>query len=180
VLIEGERRNVSQPDKVPLEVRDDIEQFLYYEADLLDDRQYREWLDLLADEITYEVRTRPNLDPMGNDDAIPPSIAFEDNKESLTWRVKRAESGMAWAEEPPSRTRYLISNIRVRQQDQALAVRSNFLLYRNRLETTVHFLVGTRRDSLLPVRTEEGFLITRRVVTLDQNVILANNLSMFF
>jgi 3-phenylpropionate/cinnamic acid dioxygenase small subunit len=87
---------------------------------------------------------------------------------------------MAWAEEPPSRTRYIITNVKIRVTDQGLQVRSSFLLYRNRLEIMTHFLVGERVDMLRPVDTEAGFVIARRVATLDQNVILSNNLSMIF
>lgn len=161
-----------------MELQYEIEQFYYHEAGLLDDARFREWLDLVTDDIDYTVGTRPTVDVF-SPDSVPPSLSFEDNKESLTWRVKRSETGMAWAEEPPSRTRYLITNIRITQNADEYLVRSNFMLYRNRLETMVHFLVGSRQDTLR--RATDGDLrIARRAVTLDQNVILSNNLSMFF
>jgi 3-phenylpropionate/cinnamic acid dioxygenase small subunit len=163
---------------VSVELQHEIEQFYYHEAELLDEARFREWLDLVSDDIEYTVGTRPTVDVF-SPDSVPPSLAFEDNKESLTWRVKRSETGMAWAEEPPSRTRYLITNVRITPAADEYLVRSNFMLYRNRLETMVHFLVGSRQDTLR--RTTEGELkIARRAVTLDQNVILSNNLSMFF
>jgi 3-phenylpropionate/cinnamic acid dioxygenase small subunit len=163
---------------VSVELQHEIEQFYYHEAELLDEARFREWLDLVSDDIEYTVGTRPTVDVF-SPDSVPPSLAFEDNKESLTWRVKRSETGMAWAEEPPSRTRYLITNVRITPAADEYLVRSNFMLYRNRLETMVHFLVGSRQDTLR--RTAEGELkIARRAVTLDQNVILSNNLSMFF
>jgi 3-phenylpropionate/cinnamic acid dioxygenase small subunit len=160
------------------ELQHEVEQFLYREAELLDDGKFREWLDLIAEEIEYTVGTRPTVDPF-SPESVPPSLAFEDNKESLTWRVKRSETGMAWAEEPPSRTRYLITNIRINEGAGRLLVRSNFVLYRNRLETSEHLLVGSREDILR--RGRDGHLLVAcRTVTLDQNVILSNNLSMFF
>jgi 3-phenylpropionate/cinnamic acid dioxygenase small subunit len=164
--------------KVSAELQHEVEQFYYYEAELLDAGQYREWLDLVAEDITYEVGTRPTVDAY-NEEAVPPSLAFEDDKRSLTWRVNRCETGMAWAEEPRSRTRYLITNVRITPAGDELTVRSNFLLYRNRLETTVHFLAGERQDTLRQAG-DGDFLIGRRTVTLDQNVILSTNLSMFF
>jgi 3-phenylpropionate/cinnamic acid dioxygenase small subunit len=160
------------------ELQHDIEQFCYREAELLDDGRFREWLDLIDEDIRYEVGTRSTVDPLGTD-PVEDSLAFEENKVSLTWRVKRSETGMAWAEEPPSRTRYLITNVQVTPVGDELAVRCNFMLYRNRLETMAHFLVGSRRDRLRR-QPDGGFLIARRSVTLDQNVILSNNLSMFF
>jgi 3-phenylpropionate/cinnamic acid dioxygenase small subunit len=164
--------------RVSAELQHEVEQFYYHEAELLDGGRYREWLDLVADDISYEVGTRPTVDAY-QEDAVPPSLAFEDDKRSLTWRVGRCETGMAWAEEPRSRTRYLITNVRITPAGDDLAVRSNFLLYRNRLETTVHVLAGERVDTLRPADGGE-FRIVRRAVTLDQNVILSTNLSMFF
>jgi 3-phenylpropionate/cinnamic acid dioxygenase small subunit len=164
--------------KVSAELQHQVEQFYYYEAELLDDGRYRDWLDLVSDDIIYEVGTRPTVDAY-NEEAVPPSLAFEDDKRSLTWRVNRCETGMAWAEEPRSRTRYLITNVRITPVGDELTVRSNFMLYRNRLETTVHFLAGERQDTLWPAGDGE-FLLVRRTVMLDQNVILSTNLSMFF
>ena len=179
MIIEEAMRAAGTGKRVSAELQHEVEQFLYEEADLLDNRQLREWLDLVAEDIRYEVRTRSNTDPY--DDTYPAtSLVFEDNLESLTWRVKRVESGMGWAEEPPSRTRYLITNVKIRPTEEGLEVRSSFLLYRNRLEIMNHFLIGERVDLLRPVDTEAGFVIARRVATLDQNVILSNNLSMIF
>lgn len=154
-----------------------VEQFYYAEADLLDSGQSREWLDLMAEDIVYQVGTRPTVEAFDEADA-PEALAFDDNFQSLEWRVKRTESGMAWAEEPKSRTRYLISNVRVARDGDDLQVTCNFLRYRNRLETTEHILVGRRVDLLR--FSGDSFTVARRKVTLDQNVLLSNNLSMLF
>lgn len=165
--------------RVSAELQHAVEQFLYYEAELLDTGRLREWLELVDEDIEYQVGTRPTVEA-GTEDSVPPSLAFEDDKQSLTWRVKRLETGMAWAEEPPSRTRYLITNVRITPTDDTYLVHSNFMLYRNRLETMEHLLVGSRKDILRPQPTDPGFVILRRAVTLDQNVVLSNNLSMLF
>ncbi|MEW6473487.1 MAG: 3-phenylpropionate/cinnamic acid dioxygenase subunit beta [Actinomycetota bacterium] len=179
MIIDEVAPSIGTRKRVSPELQHAVEQFYYEEADLLDNRELRQWLDLVAEDIRYEVRTRSNTDPY--DDTYPAtSLVFEDDLESLTWRVKRVESGMAWAEEPPSRTRFLITNVKIRPTDEGLQTRCSFLLYRNRLEVMAHFLVGERVDVLRPVDTEAGFVIARRVVTLDQNVILSNNLSMIF
>ena len=161
------------------ELQHEVEQFLYQEADLLDTGRLREWLDLLSADITYQVRTKPTVETYAAD-REPPALAFDDDFESLTWRVRRAETGMAWAEEPASRTRYLLTNVRITEQhdNDDLTAHCNFLRYRNRLETCEHFLIGTRQDTLRP--TADSYVLTRRVVTLDQNVISSNNLSMLF
>ncbi|MGY5319468.1 aromatic-ring-hydroxylating dioxygenase subunit beta [Neomicrococcus lactis] len=74
---------------------------------------------------------------------------FDETKESLAWRIRRYDSGMAWAEDPPSRTRHLISNVMVRYTgENQLTVRSAFLVYRNRLQTETDIYAGGRIDTL--------------------------------
>ena len=87
---------------------------------------------------------------------------------------------MAWAEDPPSRTRHLVTNvvIRPRATDAEYDVSSNFLLYRTRLETDLNIFAGCREDVLR--KAAGGWKIARRKIILDQNVILAKNLSVFF
>lgn len=154
-----------------------VEQFLYHEAELLDDGKYREWLELVDEDVVYQLSTRPTVDAL--DAAREPSaLAMDDDWQSLMWRVKRAETGMAWAEEPASRLRYLITNVRIAVTPAGVIADCNFLRYRNRLERTEHILVGRRHDLLRP--RGSGFALARRTVTLDQNVLLTNNLSMIF
>jgi 3-phenylpropionate/cinnamic acid dioxygenase small subunit len=87
---------------------------------------------------------------------------------------------MAWAEDPPSRSRHLITNIEVGPRDTAseLKAYSNFMVYRNRAETEQDFYVGARRDVLR--RVAGAWKIAGRKVILDQNVLLAKNVSIFF
>ncbi len=98
------------------EVHFEVEQLYYEEADLLDDGRYVDWLELLADDLDYWMPTRTNR--LRRQQAL--SIAsrgeaafYDETKESLAWRIRRFDSGMAWAEDPPSRTRHLITNVRV-------------------------------------------------------------------
>jgi 3-phenylpropionate/cinnamic acid dioxygenase small subunit len=88
--------------------------------------------------------------------------------------------GMAWAEDPPSRTRHIIANIEVEPGDTAreLKVSSNFMVYRNRAETEQDFYVGGRQDVLRHVNG--AWKIARRTIILDQNVLLTKNVSIFF
>jgi 3-phenylpropionate/cinnamic acid dioxygenase small subunit len=168
----------------------EVEQFYYEEAELLDDGRFADWLELLADDLDYWMPTRTNR--LRRQQAL--SIAargeagyYDETKESLAWRIRRFDSGMAWAEDPPSRTRHLITNIVVRQIDpgqhpdfsaEDLEVRSAFLVYRNRLEREENVFAGRRVDILR--RTEEGLRVARRVILLDQHVLQAKNISTFF
>ncbi len=169
----------------------EVEQLYYLEAELLDDGRFSDWLDLLAEDLDYWMPTRTNR--LRRQQAL--SVAargeaafYDESKESLAWRIRRFDSGMAWAEDPPSRTRHLVTNVRVRHIDPAehdgftsadLLVRSNFLIYRNRLEREENVFAGTRTD-LLRRGQDNSLLIARRTILLDQNLLLSKNISTFF
>ncbi len=177
------------------DVSREIEQFLYREARLLDERRLHEWLELLTDDIHYWMAGRTNRYPKTSKaiSILDPGRYVEDDltrynevalldedKRSLVQRVARLDTGMAWAEDPPSRTRHLIANIEVEPGDGAQEVRaySNFVVYRSRAETEQDFYVGARRDVLR--RVGGAWKLARRRVILDQNVLLAKNVSIFF
>lgn len=88
---------------------------------------------------------------------------------------------MAWAEEPPSRTRHMVSNIQITETDQAdvFAVRVNYLLYRAQKERDETFYIGTRIDKVRRLDGEQWRLLAREIV-LDQAVITSHNLSVLF
>ena len=82
--------------------------------------------------------------------------------------------------EPVSRTCHMIANVQVTAAEKdAVRTRSRFIVYRNRTETETDFFVGKRND-LLRRDAEHGFRIVERQVFLDQNVLLAKNLTLFF
>jgi 3-phenylpropionate/trans-cinnamate dioxygenase subunit beta len=176
-------------------VRRDIERFLYREVRLLDERRFHEWLELLSADIRYWMASRSNryprrskaiaiLDPdryveedVGRDDEL---AIFDETKETLEARVARLDTGMAWAEDPPSRTRHLLANIEVEpgDGDGEYEVHANFIVYRSRAETEEDFYVGARQDLIR--RVGGGWEIARRRLILDQNVLTAKNVSVFF
>jgi len=165
------------------ELRHRIEDFLYLEAELLDDRKLRDWLDLLTDDVRYWMPIRHNTlerpDDVAEELAKPgEGFYFNDDKKSLTIRVERVYLKNAWAEVPPSRTRHLISNVRIKKDDGSeIEVHSNFLVYRTRMETDQDIFVGTRQDILR--RVTAGFKIAKRTIILDQAVLSAKNISVF-
>ena len=177
-------------ERASRDVHFEVEQFYYEEAELLDDGRFADWLELLADDLDYWMPTRTNR--LRRQHAL--SIAargeaafYDETKESLAWRIRRFDSGMAWAEDPPSRTRHLITNVVVRHVDPSqhrefsvddLEVRSAFLVYRNRLQREENIFAGRRTDILR--RVPAGLQVARRVVLLDQNVLQAKNISTFF
>jgi len=172
-----------------------VEQFLYREARLLDERRFHEWLGLFTADIHYWMAARTNRYPRSSK-AIAifdadryseedPSTAdefalFDEDIGTLRARVARLDTGMAWAEDPPSRTRHLLTNIEVvsETEDGELTLNCNFFVYRSRGETEQDFYVGTRQDKLR--RIDGEWKIARRRMILDQNVLTSKNLSIFF
>ncbi len=109
--------------------RTQIEDFLYEEAALLDEWRLRDWLELLTDDVVYEV---PSTD-MPDGDARSSLFIVADNAERLRLRVEQLLGKSAWAENPKSRTRRLISNVRIREADgDTLKITANFVVYRMR------------------------------------------------
>ncbi|GAA3482612.1 MULTISPECIES: 3-phenylpropionate/cinnamic acid dioxygenase subunit beta [Streptomyces] len=161
----------------------EVQRFYTLEAHLLDQHRYADWLELLADDLHYwaPVRTNRLRRQQSLADGAPGEVAiFDETRASLAWRIRRFDSGMAWAEDPPSRTRHLITNVAVRPGEEpgSYVAESDFLVYRNRLEREVDLYAGGRTDLLR--RGEDGsLLIARRHILLDQNVLLAKNISTF-
>jgi len=165
------------------ELHREVEDFYYLEAEILDQRKLREWLDLLADDLRYWMPLRHNTLERPQDVAEELSkpgegYYFDDDKKSLRLRVERVYSKSAWSELPPSRTRHLITNIRIKKHNGAeFEVHSNFLVYRTRLESDQDLFVGTRQDILR--RAGGSLKIARRTIILDQAVLDARNISVF-
>jgi len=165
------------------ELRHQIEEFYYLEAELLDERKLRQWFNLLAEDIRYWMPIRYNR--LERPESIAEELAnpdeayyFNDDLKSLKIRVERAYSKIAWAEAPPSRTRHLITNVRIKFVDgEEIEVHSNFLVYRSRMETDKDLFVGMRQDRLR--RVNGSFKIARRTIILDQAVLDAKNISVF-
>jgi 3-phenylpropionate/cinnamic acid dioxygenase small subunit len=169
-------------------LKQEIEEFLYREADLLDERRYEDWLALIADDVRYWMPMRRNV-KVGEAEreftrAGQDINWFDEGKETLTRRVKQILTGMHWAEEPVSRISHMVSNVRLLEVNPSAAeprevtVRCRFLIYRNRVETETDILVGKREDLLR--RIEGDWQIARRKIVLDQNVLLTKNLTFFF
>ena len=169
-------------------LKHDIEEFLCTEAELLDERCYEEWLELFTEDVRYWMPMRRNV-KFGELDREFTREGhdinwFDEGKETLTRRVNQILTGVHWAEEPLSRICHMVSNIQVLQaspspsEPREVTIKCRFLIYRNRVQTETDILVGKREDTLR--RVEEDWRIAKRKVILDQNVLLAKNLTFFF
>jgi 3-phenylpropionate/cinnamic acid dioxygenase small subunit len=179
----NETRPVSRDDRIAAMLRHyEVERFYYDEAALLDAHRYEEWLALFAEDARYFMpirRTRTKLE-LDKEFTKPGEMAFfDDTKMLLGGRIAKLRTGRSWAEDPPSRTRHLITNVRIVKDDgRTLEVESNFHVYRTRLNSEETSWIGSRHDVLR--RNDDSFLIADRKIFLEQTVLLSRNLSNFF
>jgi 3-phenylpropionate/cinnamic acid dioxygenase small subunit len=172
----------------PMSLREEIEHFYYLEADVLDERRWDEWLDLLDDELVYFMPLQRNVradDLQREASRIGVDIAwFDEDKWTLAKRVEQLKTGIHWAEEPLSRVSHLVTNIQIQEftvidsGSREVATTNRFLIYQNRVERETAIFCGKRRDRLRDVGA--GWRLLKREITLDQNVLLAKNLTVFF
>ena len=169
-------------------LKDEIEQFLYQEAELLDERQFEDWLDLLTEDIRYWMPMRRNVKFGELDREFTREGQdinwFDEGKDTLDRRGNQILTGVHWAEEPLSRICHSVSNVQVLKATPSVSqatevnVKCRFMIYRNRVQTETDFLVGKREEVL---RSVDGqWKIAQRKIILDQNVLLAKNLTFFF
>jgi biphenyl 2,3-dioxygenase beta subunit len=171
-----------KPTPEALLLQYEVEQLYYHEAALLDERRFAEWLDLLTPDVHYwmPIRRTVTLANADREFTQPGDMAFfDDDKPLLEARVRKLGTGYSWSEDPPSRTRHLIHNVRiVADAGDELVVESNFHLYRSRLDSEEDSWIGRRRDRLR--RVEGELRIAERHIFLEQTLILSRNLSNFF
>jgi phthalate 3,4-dioxygenase subunit beta len=154
--------------------------WLVDEAWLLDLQSYDEWLDLLTDDIHYLMPVRVTTALGAGYDTSPGMAHFDEDKYSLSRRVARFQTEHAWTEDPPSRLRHHLSNVRTFATEDAdhLVVESATLLFRSRGDVREGALVSAGREDLLR-RTPDGWKLARRTILVDDSVIRMQNLAIF-
>jgi len=141
--------------------RQEIEDFLYEEATLLDEWRLEEWLEFLTEDASYYV---PATD-LPDGDHRSTLFLISDDPTRLRSRVKQLLGRFAHAENPHSRTRRLISNVRIRGiEGDTIRVTANFVVYRVRQEQ-VDTYVGRYEHTL--VRQKNKLRIRERRAILD-------------
>ena len=180
--------SAESPSLARLLLKEEIEELLYREAELLDERRFEDWLDLFTEDARYFMPMRRNVpaeEPAREFTREGVDVNwFDEGKDTLTRRVKQIRTGVHWAEQPPSRICHMVSNVQLMgapadgPSPAEVAVKSRFLIYRNRVETETDILVGKREDLLR--RVDGAWRIARRKIILDQSVLLVKNLTFFF
>jgi len=162
-------------------LRDKVADWLLVEAEMLDDQREREWLEkLVSKDVVYQLPLRQTVGRGRGKGFVEGAYHLVESWGSLNSKLAQAETGHSWAEDPQSRTRHFITNVRVGQpRDGRIEVRSNLLLYRTRQdETAPQIFSGERHDVL--EEAGDGFLLARRVVYLDTTAIASHNLAIIF
>jgi phthalate 3,4-dioxygenase subunit beta len=156
-----------------------VHQWLVEEAELLDNRRYREWLERMTDDVVYRMPVRVTTAHSLEDSMLDDMDHFDEDRYSLGKRVERFETEHAWTEDPPSRTRHYVTNVRVSEDDgDELIAKSYLLLFRSRGDVREPDLVSAERTDVL--RQVDGELrLARRDVLVDESVLRTQNLAVF-
>ncbi len=159
-------------------------QFLVEEAALLDAADYAGWLGLLCDDIRYLMPVRVTTARGAGFDTLADMGHFDEDLYALRKRVQRLATDHAWTEDPPSRTRHFVTNIRTfrssafRSDGAEFRVESAVLLFRSRGDTREADLVSAGRTDVLR-ETAAGLRLARREILVDEAVLRTQNLAVF-
>lgn len=160
----------------------DMLEFLYDEAELFDTLRLHEWRAMVAPDIEYTVPLRQTRATRDQDKSIIRTVQhMYDDYKSIALRVMRVmDTRSAWGEDPPSRTKHLVSNVRVyrTEVDNEFKVQSYLLLTRNRFDHDKFDLIPCERHDVIR-KTEQGYQLARREVIIDQAVLGTPNLGIF-
>ena len=165
-------------------LKHELEQFLYLEARLLDERRHEEWLDLLADDLHYWMPMRRNIKfgdwALEFTDTETEVSWFDEGRDILAGRVRQINTGIHWPEEPVSRFEHIVTNVEiVNVEEDRISVNSKFFCYQNRLQDEVNHFIGRREDQLRR-DPDTRFKIFKRKILLAQNVMLPKVVGTFF
>jgi len=155
-------------------------QFLVEEAHLLDTHQYEAWFQLLTDDVTYTMPVRVTAVKAVDEASVRTMHHFSENRYALRKRVERFATRHAWAEDPQSRTRHHVTNVRTFETDDpdALVVESALFLFRSRGDRNEPDMLSAGRTDHLR-KTGAGLLLASRLIETEESVLRTQNLAVF-
>jgi 3-phenylpropionate/cinnamic acid dioxygenase small subunit len=183
--MEAENLPTFTPCRVPVgsEIYNRITEFLYDEARLLDQIRLTEWTKLLDTDLVYTAPLRETRTLVDQSKSVVRTVQhFHDNYRSIMGRVMRlTATKSAWAEDPPSRTRRLVTNVFVETtaKDDEFEVKSYLLVTRSRFNHDEYDLISGERHDLVRRAADSSFKLARREIILDQAVLGTPNLAIF-
>ncbi|AHC51441.1 aromatic-ring-hydroxylating dioxygenase subunit beta [Sulfolobus acidocaldarius SUSAZ] len=151
--------------------------FYYREAELLDFWKYREWLQLVTDDIEYIFYSRLNIESDSPSSQLGAPIIM-DNRVLLEKRIERLYSEYAWAEIPKSFIRHHISNIMITEveKENQIRVLSSVLLFRHKQDNPYYELMSYERHDVLR-RIDGRWKLAKREIIPDFSLFITDNLS---
>ena len=171
-------------NRVPIgsPVYNEVVEYLYDEATMLDEIRLTDWAATLATDLVYTAPLRETRSLLKHAQSYVRTMQhFHDDYRSMMGRIMRLTgTKSAWAEDPPSRTRRLVTNVMVNKTDKPdeFAVVSYLLVMRSRFNFDEYDMIsGERRDVLR--RSGDTFKLARREILLDQAVLGTPNLAIF-
>lgn len=157
-----------------------VMQFMIEEAQLLDDGLLNDWLRLIAVDMRYEMPVRDHVRRSAGSGCDPMMKWIDDDYAAIAFKVKRyMGTETAWAEDPPSFTRRIVSNLLLRTTsiEGELSARTSILVYRKRGAEKAGLIAAARQDLLR--RDADGWKLRHRSVMLDQSVVDMANIAIF-
>lgn len=156
-------------------------QFYNREAELLDQKELEAWLDMLTEDVTYDMPIRVTREKGAErSEFSDEGFNYREDRSTLEARVERFQSEFAWSEDPPNRTRHHVSNVRVTDVDgENVHAKANLLLFRSQGEESEGTVLSAVRVDVLR-RTQEGLKLADREVRLDHTVLPMKNIPVFF
>ena len=145
--------------------RTEVEDFLFHESDLLDTWQLDAWANLFTDDGEYLI---PPTD-LPDGDASKHLFLVYDDRHRLGERARRLGKKAAHAEFPHSRTRHLITNVRITQEGAAVHATCNFVVYRSK--NGVNDIYPGHSIYRLVPQADGGFRIRSKRAVLDVDTL---------
>jgi 3-phenylpropionate/cinnamic acid dioxygenase small subunit len=165
------------------EVYNEILEFLYDEAELLDTMRFNDWRDTLAEDLEYNLPLRLTRPTRESHLTIVRTVQhMHDDYRSMYLRVMRLmDTKSAWGEDPPSRCKRLVTNVRVYKtdKDNEYKVQSYLMVSRSRFDFDEFDFIPCERHDVIR-RVDGGFKLARREIIIDQAVLGTPNLGIFF
>jgi phthalate 3,4-dioxygenase subunit beta len=161
-----------------IELHYEVTTFLTNEAAVLDNGEYAEWLALMTEDIVYRMPVR--VTAVRGTAELGRMDHFDEDLYSLTKRVKRLDGDHAWTEDPASRTRRFVTNVRAQagESGDELIAHSYLLVFRSRLDVRPPEWVSAERRDVLR-RVDGNLRLARRDITVDEAVLRTQNLAIF-
>lgn len=155
-------------------------EFLVREAEALDERRFRDWAAMLTADVKYRMPVRVTATGGEQFELLSGMAHFDEDRFSLLKRIERFETEFAWTEDPPSRVRRFVTNVRVsRLPDPGrVLARSYVLLFRSRGDTREAEYVSAERHDILH-DDQPGFRLAHREIVVDESVLRTQNLAIF-